>query len=87
MELGFVDALRADIRAATENDLPVYAECGGLMYLSCSLQWHDKRCERVGALPCDIEVMNTPQGHGYVEARVAGDNPFFARDQVFAFLF
>ncbi len=48
-------SLRADIRAAIENDLPVYAECGGLMYLSRSLQWRDKRCERVGALPAILK--------------------------------
>jgi cobyrinic acid a,c-diamide synthase len=74
--------LRADLRAAIENDLPVYAECGGLMYLARSLSWHDQKYAMVGALPCDIEIMDTPQGHGYVQARVAGDNPFFARETI-----
>ena len=75
-------SLRVDIRAAIESDLPVYAECGGLMYLSRSLSWRGKQYAMVGALPCDIDVMETPQGHGYVEARVVGDNPFFARDTI-----
>jgi cobyrinic acid a,c-diamide synthase len=74
--------LRADLRTAIENDLPVYAECGGLMYLARSLSWHDNKYAMVGALPCDVEIMNTPQGHGYVEARVVGDNPFFARETI-----
>ncbi len=75
-------SLRVDIRAAIENDLPVYAECGGLMYLSRALSWRGKKYAMVGALPCDIDVMETPQGHGYVEARVIGDNPFFARETI-----
>ncbi len=74
--------LRADMRAAIESDLPVYAECGGLMYLARSLAWYDQRWEMVGALPCDVEIMDTPQGHGYVEAQVVADNPFFPRDTV-----
>ena len=81
-ELAANAALRADLRAAIEDDLPVYAECGGLMYLARSLSWHDQKYAMVGALPCDIEIMDTPQGHGYVEARVAGDNPFFARETI-----
>ena len=75
-------SLRADLRTAIEDDLPVYAECGGLMYLARSLSWNDKTYAMVGALPCDVEIMDAPQGHGYVEARVVGDNPFFARDTI-----
>ncbi|MCL4393564.1 MAG: hydrogenobyrinic acid a,c-diamide synthase (glutamine-hydrolyzing) [Chloroflexi bacterium] len=75
-------SLRSDIRAAIENDLPVYAECGGLMYLARSLEWHERRWEMVGALPCDVEIMDTPQGHGYVQACVAAANPLFSVDTV-----
>ena len=73
-------SLRADVRAAIESDLPVYAECGGLMYLARSIRWRDKNYAMVGALPCDIELTDQPQGHGYVEAQVVGDNSFFPRD-------
>jgi cobyrinic acid a,c-diamide synthase len=76
------ESLRREVRAAIENDLPVYAECGGLMYLARSLRWGERRVEMVGALACDVEIMDAPQGHGYVEARVAGENPFFARDEI-----
>lgn len=72
-------SLRAEIRAAIENGLPVYAECGGLMYLSRSIRWgkEDVRREMVGALACDAQMTERPQGHGYVTLKVAGDNPFF----------
>jgi len=58
--------LRASIRQAIDDNLPVYAECGGLMYLSRSLTWKDRRCEMVGVIPGDIVMHSRPQGRGYV---------------------
>jgi cobyrinic acid a,c-diamide synthase len=72
-------SLRAEIRAAIENGLPVYAECGGLMYLARSITWRDQRGEMVGALPFDVVMTDKPQGHGYVELHVVAENPLFAR--------
>jgi cobyrinic acid a,c-diamide synthase len=59
-------ALRHRIRDAIGNGLPVYAECGGLMYLSRSLSWKGTRCEMVGVIPGDIIMHERPQGRGYV---------------------
>ena len=72
-------SLRAEIRAAIEAGLPVYAECGGLMYLARSITWREQRGEMVGALPFDVVMTDKPQGHGYVELRVIAENPLFAR--------
>jgi len=77
-ELSANISLRRAIHAAIENDLPVYAECGGLMYLSRRIVWGEKSAEMVGALPCEIEMTAKPQGHGYVVAHVENENPFFA---------
>ena len=76
-ELSLNTALRAAIHTAVKNDLPVYAECGGLMYLSQRIVWGDKSAEMVGALPCEVEMTAKPQGHGYVIAQVEAENPFF----------
>jgi cobyrinic acid a,c-diamide synthase len=70
-------ALRTGIRAAIEENLPVYAECGGLMYLSQRIVWGERSAEMVGALPVEIEMTGKPQGHGYVIAQVENENPFF----------
>ena len=35
--------------------------------------------ERQGAYPGDLAIEERPQGHGYLEARVDGENPFFPR--------
>jgi cobyrinic acid a,c-diamide synthase len=58
--------LRQDIHNKIENGLPVYAECGGLMYLSRSIDWKDKKAEMVGIIPADTLMHDKPQGRGYV---------------------
>jgi cobyrinic acid a,c-diamide synthase len=59
-------ALRGEIRAAIASGLPVYAECGGLMYLSRSIAWNDRRCAMVGAIAADAVMHDRPRGKGYV---------------------
>jgi len=70
------ERLRNALRARIESGLPVWAECGGLMYLAESLRWRGKQYPMVGALPIQVEQGERPQGHGYVCARVAKENPF-----------
>lgn len=69
-------ALRAEIRAVVEADLPVYAECGGLMYLSRSLSWRGRTVEMVGAIPADSVMHARPQGRGYVQLRETDQFPW-----------
>ncbi|RKZ37025.1 MAG: cobyrinic acid a,c-diamide synthase [Gammaproteobacteria bacterium] len=69
-------SLRHDIRTAVENGLPVYAECGGLMYLTRSVHWQGQRREMVGAIPADAIMHARPQGRGYVRLRETGENPW-----------
>lgn len=57
--------LRADIRRAIEAGLPTYAECGGLMYLSRSITWGERRGEMVGVVPGDCVMHPRPVGRGY----------------------
>jgi cobyrinic acid a,c-diamide synthase len=75
-ELAANRLLRQDIRTAAGLGLPIYAECGGLMYLAQRIVWGDRSAEMVGALPCAVEMTGQPQGHGYVLAETVGDNPF-----------
>jgi cobyrinic acid a,c-diamide synthase len=66
------------IRNAVSSGLPVYAECGGLMYLARELRVGDNSYSMAGVLDIVVEHTVRPQGHGYVEASVDSDNPFFA---------
>lgn len=72
-------ALRAAIKAAFNNGLPGYAECGGLMYLSRSLSWHDRHAEMVGIIPADAVMHARPQGRGYVRLRETAAAPWPAQ--------
>ncbi len=56
--------------------LPVWAECGGLMYLARALVVEGVAHPMVGAIPVTVEQTGRPQGHGYVAARVDAPNPF-----------
>lgn len=64
--------LKKAIHDVIELGMPVYAECGGLMYLSRQITWRDKTCEMVGALPFDSVMEVRPQGRGYVLMRETG---------------
>ncbi|MDT8403988.1 cobyrinate a,c-diamide synthase [Sulfuriflexus sp.] len=68
------------IRAAIENGLPVYAECGGLMYLSRSIRWDTERYDMVGVIPGNIQMHAKPQGRGYVRIREVEDFIWPAQD-------
>lgn len=61
--------LRANIGCAIAAGLPVYAECGGLMYLSREIVWGEQRAEMVGALDVEAVMSDQPQGRGYVKLR------------------
>lgn len=59
-------SLRQEIHDAIEGGLPTYAECGGLMYLSESLQWKGQSAPMVGVIPAETIMHKKPQGRGYV---------------------
>jgi len=69
-------SMMASVRDAANLGLPVYAECGGLIYLSRSLAWHGKKFEMAGVFPVDLEMQHKPVGHGYALCRVDRENPF-----------
>lgn len=76
-ELSSNTELMRQIHQAVDRGLPVYAECGGLMYLSREITYQGKCRKFAGVLPIDIVLEDRPQGHGYVVAHVTQTNPFF----------
>ena len=75
-ELEGNDAMRAAVRTAVEKRMPVWAECGGLMYLSRRMHWQDKSAAMAGVLPCEVEMSKRPAGHGYVVLEESGAGPW-----------
>jgi len=69
--------IREAVRNAAAGGMPIYAECGGLMFLARELIVEDVTYPMSGVLDLVVEQEARPQGHGYVEAEVDRANPFF----------
>jgi cobyrinic acid a,c-diamide synthase len=65
------------LRAMAENGLPIYAECGGLMYLGEELFLKEKSYPMVGIFPVTYSFSEKPKGHGYSIVSVVRENPYF----------
>ena len=69
-------SMRASLRERIVAGTPVYAECGGLMYLARRIRWNAQDCEMVGAIPADVVMHSRPLGRGYVVLEPTGDAPW-----------
>jgi cobyrinic acid a,c-diamide synthase len=75
-------SFRKSLKRAVERGLPVYAECGGLMYLGKSLSLGGKSYEMVGIFPLTFRLESRPQAHGYTIVKVTRENPFYRKGTV-----
>ena len=76
-ELARNEVFRRHLKELAEAGLPIYAECGGLMYLGEQLVLDDKTYDMCGILPLTFGFSRRPQGHGYTILEVTGANPYF----------
>ena len=65
-----------ELRALSERNVPLYAECGGFMVLAQAIVRDGREYPMAGVFPVRAEFHAAPQGLGYVEATVMSDNPF-----------
>ncbi len=68
---------RTDINIGAAAGLPIYAECGGLMYLGEKIVIDNRSFEMTGVLPIVFGLSQKPQGHGYTISVVDRANPYF----------
>jgi cobyrinic acid a,c-diamide synthase len=80
-ELSANQEFRARLRRMVEDSVPVYAECGGAVYLGEKLLIGSEQYAMAGVLPVDFVFQARPQGHGYTELETLGANPFFSAGQ------
>lgn len=71
-------SFRASLKEAAEKGLPIYAECGGLIYLGRQITLAGATHDLVGIFPVTFTIKKRPQAHGYTVARATGKNPFYA---------
>ncbi|TAN42274.1 MAG: cobyrinate a,c-diamide synthase [Nitrospirae bacterium] len=70
-------SFRRSLRGEVEKGLPVYAECGGLMFLGKALLLDGKRYPMAGVFPLEFSLRKRPQAHGYTIVRVSRRNPYY----------
>ena len=68
---------KQQLKAMAEKGLPIYAECGGLMYLGEELVLKEKSYPMVGIFPVSYSFSKKPKGHGYTVVSVVRENPYF----------
>lgn len=76
------NAFRQSLKKAVEKGLPVYAECGGLMYLGKALLLEKRTYPMAGIFPLTFRLEGKPQAHGYTVVEVSRKNPFYKKGTV-----
>ena len=62
------------IRQFAERNVPIYAECGGLMYLTRGIETRAKQYAMVGLLPVWSRMLDRLKSLGYVEVTLTEDS-------------
>ncbi len=69
---------REQIKKAADDGMPVYGECGALMYLNETITT-DRTYRMAGILGAGSRMTDKMQGLGYTEAQVVSDSPLAKR--------
>ncbi len=78
-ELSLNKLMLKSIKNFSEDKHPIYAECGGLMYLTKEIDNH----EMVGVYPYKSTLTKKVQGLSYTIAEVQQDNPILKKGEVY----
>jgi len=68
-------ATTKEIAAASDRGMPVYAECGGLLFLTRGILM-DREYRMAGVLPACAEMTGSVQALGYSDGRGSGKNSY-----------
>jgi cobyrinic acid a,c-diamide synthase len=81
-ELAANVAFKAALKKLADEGLPIYAECGGFIFLGDSICIDDHEYSMTGILPVSFGFEKRPVGHGYTRVKVTGENPFYSVGRV-----
>lgn len=70
-------SFRTSIREMAEQGLPIYAECGGLIFLGRAMILDGKNFPLVDLFPVEFSLEKKPQAHGYTVLEAGPGNPFY----------
>lgn len=77
-ELSSNRSLLREVRECFLSGIPLYAECGGLIYLSSAVHFSGRNYSLAGVLPFETGFQSRPVGHGYLELTSRRKTPWFA---------
>ncbi len=72
---------RDDIKKAANDGMPIYGECGALLYLNESLTT-DKTYRMAGILGANSRMTDRLQALGYTEAQIISDSPLAKKGMI-----
>lgn len=82
-ELTDNNRMRQSIRQACQEGMPVYAECGGFMYLTKQIiDFNGQQYDMVGVIPAKCHMESRLQTVGYVEAAALTNNVLCAAGDI-----
>jgi cobyrinic acid a,c-diamide synthase len=82
-ELAANEPMRREIKSAAKRGMPIYAECGGLMYLSSNLRdLQGNNYGMVGVLPVSSQIDSPRLSLGYRTVQALGDGPLLNQGEV-----
>ena len=70
-------SFRDSVREVAEQGLPIYAECGGLIFLGRSIVLDNVEYPLAGVFPVTFGLSASPQAHGYSIFTADSKNPFY----------
>lgn len=76
-ELAANEQFRESVKRGAEKGLPIYAECGGLIYLGKSIVLDGIEFPLVGVFPARFGMSQKPQAHGYSIFKVDRKTRFY----------
>jgi len=76
-ELAENTSFKEKLKLLAAEGLPIYAECGGLMYLGKELIFNGQTYAMAGVLPVVFGFSKKPQAHGYTICKVKEKNPYY----------
>lgn len=70
------------LKTLAEKGLPIYAECGGFIFLGESIEIDSKIYPMTEILPVKFGLSELPQGHGYTTVKVVSKNPYYEKNEI-----
>ncbi|CAG0906381.1 unnamed protein product [Cyprideis torosa] len=75
-------SFRRSVHQAAHEGLPIYAECGGLIYLGKSMEIEGRVYPLAGVFPIRFGMAKKPQAHGYTVVEIDKEMPYYPKGSV-----